>query len=525
MTRPTRECERVVSHRRLRRLLALGVYVSLIVFIAATYDDYGVSWDEEFYVETGEAYVAHFFDMKAFAEGVDSLHLETHGALFDGLYFLALRTLGRVGDYETLHLLKALASSLVVVLVYLMLCRLQPDSLVPVAGMLLLVALPAWLGQIFDDHMDGAATLLYALQMAYALPLLVFADVSAAGWARPLAWVAGFGVLAGASFSHRVPLAAVPVCVFLLWFLQAADARGRVRFGVLAAVFAATLYATVFVVDPYVRVEWETGLLRKVFYAANPRVSSLLLVLFEGVVRPARELPLSYLATWMGMSIPLLTLALVVVGIARLSSWLVRPVDLRQRLEAAFVLLTLALPLGAALVTRAIVFDGWRHLLFLAVPLVVVASLGLGWLGELVPARMSRAGVLVLLLALAPIALSMARLHPYEYLYVNEAAGGLKATAGRYENDYWAKSYKAAAEWVRERASREPNRSRAVYVCGPDHPAAYYFSENMTLTDDVDRADYLICFTRPGWSRAAPPRPPDHTIEREGVVLARIWEL
>ena len=113
----TGESGRVVSHHRLRRLLAVGVYVSLIGFITATYADYGVSWDEKFYVETGEAYIAHFFDMRAFAEGVDALHLETHGSLFDGIYFLALRTLGRVGDYETLHLLKALASSIAVVLV------------------------------------------------------------------------------------------------------------------------------------------------------------------------------------------------------------------------------------------------------------------------------------------------------------------------------------------------------------------------------------------------------------------------
>jgi hypothetical protein len=108
---------------------------------------------------------------------------------------------------------------------------------------------------------------------------------------------------------------------------------------------------------------------------------------------------------------------------------------------------------------------------------------------------------------------------------MNELAGGLAGARGRYENDYWAKSYKEAAEWVRGEVGPDPPQRVAVYVCGPAVAAGYYFSENLRLAETLRDADYAICTFRAGRRHHAPRRPPDHAIEREGVALSGIWKL
>ena len=42
----------------------------------------------------------------------------------------------------------------------------------------------------------------------------------------------------------------------------------------------------------------------------------------------------------------------------------------------------------------------------------------------------------------------MLRLHPYGSLYINALQGGLPGINGRFEADYWGRSYKEAAEWL-----------------------------------------------------------------------------
>jgi hypothetical protein len=508
----------------LRFALMVAVQLLFLAFIVATHRDYGVSWDEYFYLDTARLYLAHFFEMEWIGESARvAQHLKTHGVLLDALYFLPLEALGRSASYESLHLVKALFSSLVVLLVYRMLCRIEPASLVPVAGMLMLIFFPSWLGQIFDDHTDGAATLLYALQMSIALPMLDSPALLAGPPRGAVLRAVGFAVVAAIAFSHRVPLLCVPAACFAILLAWSTTRDRLLRWLLLAASFAAVFCAALWVFDPYVRIHGVHGVFERLYYAANAEIVSRLRVLFDGAVQEAAALPASYAIRFMLMTIPVPTLLLLGAGLARLATWLSRSAAAPRRARAAFLLLTLCGPLVAALATRAVLFDGWRHLLFLSVPIVLVASVGLGWAAERLPSRVRPALAAAFLLAQIPVARAMARLHPYEYVYFNALVGGLPGAAGRFETDYWAKSYKEAAEWLRSRVEADPALTWSVHACGPEWSAAYYFPANLELADDPASADYVVCFTRAGGSYAAPRRPPDHTIEREGVVLTRIW--
>jgi len=510
---------RLTARARPADALAIAILLAAVAGVVAFHRDYGVSWDEQFYVESGRSYLAHFFEMGRLAEEVGTGHLRTHGGLVDGLYFAALEATGDTSSFERLHLLKALAGVLVLLAVYGILRRIEPAGRIPVAGMLLLACLPAWSGQVFDNHMDGSAALLYALQMLVALQLLGWPRADDADDPRALLAVAAFGALSAVAFSHRASLAVIPGAWLLLTALRALSTRGWTRWMSLALCFAFGFCAVLWVVDPWVRLRGPAGLFEKLYYSARPGKVATLLVRYDGEVLRAGELPRSYLPRWIAMTVPTMTLALLALGVGRLAAWLRPGAAPARRLQAAFLLLSLLAPVAAAVGSRAALFAAWRHFLFLSVPIAVIAALGLGLVVERVAPRWRPAVAAAFAAGLVWIGAAMVRLHPYEFLYVNALQGGLPGIAGRFEADYWGRSYREAAHWI---AARAGDAAASVHACGPSWQVDYYLPERFTLTPDVARADFVVCFLRPGF--ATPDEPPSHVIERDGVALARIWD-
>jgi hypothetical protein len=118
------------------------------------------------------------------------------------------------------------------------------------------------------------------------------------------------------------------------------------------------------------------------------------------------------------------------------------------------------LPIVLVTVKRSTLYDGWRHLLFVYPPLVVLAAAG--WTSALAAARLSRAARLavmaVLVAGLVEPLVFIVRNHPHEIVYFNALAGGPRGALGRFELDYWANSFRQAAGWCEElaRASGMP---------------------------------------------------------------------
>jgi hypothetical protein len=113
-------------------------------------------------------------------------------------------------------------------------------------------------------------------------------------------------------------------------------------------------------------------------------------VLYLGQEVPAAALPWHYLPVWIGVTTPLATLGLLGAGLLGLArSWRGRPDLLLGRAETrnqlVFVLWAFG-PLAAIAATRAVVYDGWRHVFFVYPALVLIGVEGarrvLGWLNR-----------------------------------------------------------------------------------------------------------------------------------------------
>jgi hypothetical protein len=130
-------------------------------------------------------------------------------------------------------------------------------------------------------------------------------------------------------------------------------------------------------------------------------------------------------------------------------------------------LAALLLPLLAVIVLRSTLYDGWRQMFFLAVPLVWLAVRGLQAIWARLADRLGgkRAAVLLGLVFAAgmlPSTLWMARSHPYQNVYFNRLAGPDMGTVqARFPLDYWGLSYRAGLAYI---LRTDPSDSIAVYA-------------------------------------------------------------
>ena len=169
-----------------------------------------------------------------------------------------------------------------------------------------------------------------------------------------------------------------------------------------------------------------------------------LIELFRGEWRYGPQGPsFDYVPVWIGITTPLATLLLVLIGAVALAggAWR-RPRDLLRDGPLRFGLLLLAIPVVtvvAVVVLENNVYNGWRQLFFLYAPLLLLAVCGLRAITVSV-GRWPRAGAYTLAgAAIAVAAVSLVRIHPYGVLHFNSLTDratpeGLSST---WEIEHW----------------------------------------------------------------------------------------
>ena len=145
----------------------------------------------------------------------------------------------------------------------------------------------------------------------------------------------------------------------------------------------------------------------------------------------ASNLPMHYLPVWFGITTPLFTLGLGMVGVtAFVLRGVSQPCDLLRNTPLRFELMliaAIALPVLAIVILRPALYNGWRHAYFLWAPFVPLAVSGLRMLADAaqrlrLPAKVDgRLAILGLAaLGVGATAFQMARLHPHQQFYFNE---------------------------------------------------------------------------------------------------------
>jgi len=409
----------------------------------------------------------------------------------------------------------------------------------PRAGLIAAVALTlcgAWYGAMFNHTKDlpfaagmvGATLLL--IRIARSLPSPRIGDIAA------------FGLVAGAALGMRVLGLLLVIYVALAIALYAPRpwrgyGRARWHFALQSSLrlLPALLLAYVIMI-----LAWPWAALAPL----NP-IRGLLAfsefhygirTILAGNVYEMAHVPRLYVPIYILIRVPLVmlfgaTLGMMLVLLPRLATG---STQLQQR-DIGLVLLTVILPLACQAIWGGPAFDGLRHFLFVIPALAILSGIGLDTTLTALATynRVIASGALGAVTACFLLnAVTLFRLHPYEYLFYNAIVGGLEGASRRYVLDYWFDSMPEAIHeleaYLRHTepvdASHRPARVYSVAVCGER------LSFEKTVTLPQLRWDFM-----PRWDQSQFFIAPTHmncdrdldgavigTVERLGVVIAYV---
>jgi hypothetical protein len=498
----------------------LGLAVVGLTVILATYTDYGITWDEDLQARYGEMSLDYFLSGGQDKSYEEHYNLRYYGALFESLCAALYRATG--GDpYATRHLCIALTGLLTVVAT-MMLARRFGDSKAALFAGLALVMMPRFYGHSFNNSKDIPFACFFALAMLAVSWLL---GTKRIGWRHAI--VTGLAI--GLALSMRMG------GMLLFLFLGAGLAAGQVlqaerrKSSVVPklAAIVAIAWAVMVAFWPWAH---DSPFLNPVeafrtitdFEAAKE-------VRFAGEFVFSDEVPRIYLPWYLLITTPLAAVLLATAGLVAMIRDQLRDRRSTAALLGFMVQLWLLFPVFYFVIFRPTVYDGIRHFLFLLPAIAVLAGVGAA---RIAASRKLLTGAMVVLLLL-PLK-DLIILHPYQSSYFNAVVGGVEGASENYDTDYWASSYKEAAEWINLRAEEAGKRQLRIILAGTPHVALcarHYLRSNVLFRTLNQRGlsgplppevDYYVALTRRHYHENFPEAQVVHTVGRAGAVFAVI---
>jgi hypothetical protein len=513
-----------------------GVLAMVAVLVAATFRDYGISWDEMLQNTYGEKlislYATGFQDRSAFTY----LNLYLYGGLFD-MAAAILNMVSPFGEYETRHLLGGL------VFVGGLLGGWRLGALLggKRAGLIVLICLattPLLYGHSFINPKDSPFAWLTLWAIYYGCRILEKPQAPERGA------LIGFAVCLGLALGTRVMAFALLVYLGAIFLGLAwtavhksgaltipAVVRATVRLCLPVAVFLPLAFVVMAFFWPWsVTAPFNVVAALETFshFTWQPKV------LWNGELVPSAHLPPVYLTRLLVLQLPEHVLAGLVLAtsfaLMHLRNAGIDMRDVRQR-QYALVVLAAVVPLIGFAVLRPVVYNGVRHFLFVVPPLVLLGALGIDRLYTAAAARSGALAAAVGALLAGGVlwqAAEMIELHPYEYVSYNAFEGGIAGAEKRFELDYWGTSLgEASRGLVAYIASHHTGPAAPkVYVCGDRMSAAYFLPQTIAITEQRDEADYFIGINDPPCrENFENPRDAVFAVQRNGVTLGYVMDM
>jgi len=510
-------------------LAVVLLILALVVLVALTFGDYGISNDEEVQHRYGEMIIGYYAsglsDQTLFHFG----NLYLYGGLFDIIAVLLAKALP-FEPYAIRHVLSALIG-LGGIWAAAATARLLAG---PRAGFITALALAicgVWYGGMFNHTKD----IPFAAAMMAAAYFLVRAvrDLPA----PRLRHIGLFGLFLGAALGLRATgllmFGYLALAIGLrAWSLGADGWQARGRFFVISVLrfvpAVVIAYAIMIAAWPWAALEPDNAL-RAIFAFAHFHYP--IRTMLSGHVYEMGDVPRWYVPLYLAIKLPLIIWMGAAIAVsATLWTLLARGSGRKDRWdwqtsEIALLALMIVVPVTCQVIGHGPAFTGMRHFLFVVPPLAVLAAVGL----DDVLSFFSRGNRLVATAAYAIVGLAilldannLVRLHPDEYLFFNSLVGGLEGASRRFDTDYWVNIMPEAVDdlqtFLNKNHSWRPGQRYSVAVCGERVSFEKEADPRLQITGDWDNADFFIAPTHMDCDRALDGKVVA-TIERMGVPI------
>ncbi len=505
-------------------LVALGaVFAGLIGFVATRAGDYGRTFDEPLQDAYGESVFKWYRTGGAdlsFQEFPSEWYMPEHGVWWETV--IAAFQHAFDSHWYTRSVLGGAIMILGVAAVAACGAELAGrwGALVAAVGMTLY---PRYTGAGFTNSKDVPLVAL----MAFAAWAILFAMRR---WNGRLGWRLFDWALVGVAIGLATSLRIVAViwfpvlgAVWLGWWIRNVRvaraertwAAALWRQAVAALVVCAVAYATMLATWPYLFLNPVHGLFDAYQVMSHYDWQGTVLYMGEDL-QAATELPWHYLPVWFVIGSPLPTIVLCGLGLGFIVADLLRRrVDARLLVVAALPAITIA----TIVVTRPTLLNGFRHTLYVAAFLVLLAAYAVVRTMRALHRHGRRAAFIaaavVLVASQAEVLVSAIRLHPYQYMYFSPVVGGYTGAHEDFETDYWFSCQSPALEWLivhHKEYSANPEPSVDAMQA-----ALWGLPENSFTSSDTP--DFVV---KSGRDMPGPEYRVIHTEEIQGVTLCRV---
>ena len=252
-------------------------------------------------------------------------------------------------------------------------------------------------------------------------------------------------------------------------------------------------------------------------------------LLFFGKYMSEADLPWYYIPMYIVVTTPLVTLAFCMLGIGAVLKHGVRISRSRETLiSAGMAVILIAVPL-IGIVFHLTFYNGWRHFYFLCLPISWLALEGVLLVWNSGSKILRGAAAVLLGVSFALSAVWIARVHPYQILYISPLFR--EKWIGKFDRDYWILTTTECMNYLLDNVSErtlnvvdkhafveyaiigfppeDRERFHMIYHGAQPVPYEYLFFNYNQKTDNEQAFDYYI---------------PVHAIERDGVKLAEIFQ-
>ncbi len=514
-------------------LLALA---SLGFMVAGSFGA-GMSGDEEIHnVQAGHIYdfYATFGKDDTAAVLTDNYNLPLYGQVIDNFAFAVGKWFGISDIMQVRHTINTLCGWLAILFTSLIAFRIAGRRYLPaILTFLLFVLSPRFIGHSFNDLKDVNLVTFMAMGLFYMVVFLQ--DFPKVKTSTMVMLAVSIGLAMAVRVGGLILIAYFGLFGLLRWLLLCCKSNTEqlggiskgvafwrlVRYGLLTAVGGYLLCVLLWPYAMQKPIDHVLGSLSSMnAFAISIRQ------LFEGKLAMSNTLPWYYTPKFIFMTIPVAVMVGALVYL--FTGW-----SRNRWFFTAFLLFCFVFPVSWIIYTKANVYGGWRHSMFCYPTLVAMAGMGFYSLYERFRRPVLRWGLgvaLPVVLLIAPAAHIFAN-HPYEYVYFNELAGGVKNAYGKYELDYYYHSTRKATEWVMQNADISRLESGKKFKVATWHvPSVGYYLKKDTAhfrpvfsriyqmgNNDWDYAVFTVTGMNPDWITNKNMFPPVNTVHVEEV--------
>tara|TARA_B100000686_G_scaffold331583_1_gene395304 strand:- start:4889 stop:6490 length:1602 start_codon:yes stop_codon:yes gene_type:complete len=509
-------------------------FIGYALIIFSTFQDYGITWDEEVHNEYGKRVVRYYSSGMTDGSAFKLRNLRLYGGWFDGTADL-LKRISPFGEYETRHLFNAAVGFFGVVGVFYFAHYLTGSPAMGLLAAILLVLTPRYYGHTFNNPKDVPFAVFYL----WSIYLIAKASERwrSGKTSKKADWV--LGLVIGTCMGTRPPGLVIMFYLGLVFLAVRKMNRAKsqssspliqsAKTKLLRPIIVAV--ATMFVFWPYSHLNPFGNILYALKMVSDFPWNFPLM--FDGREIRATEIPWNYILKWYGITMPLPQLGGFFLF---LIFWLLRVFRSQDEafISLNLVFFSMGFPLAWAIATNATLYDGLRHFLFLAPLMAVAAAWGIFQFHRSLRIGFHLSGKKELVLGIGLMAVVSSGLisvvkwnihsHPQQYTYFNQTIGGIRGAFGKYELEYFGSSDRQAALWLNSYIEKQ-KLGRKILVCSYSTPAQtkYYLNTKYFIYNpekkDTKNCDVFIANLRWG---VAPKGEVIHAFSIDGVPLVYI---